>query len=103
MVLKQYQILIQRRIAMIYVGIDVAKDKHDCFMQECLHLLTNQGNWITAMPTWKREVLDILGMLFIMQPSMSATGTNLLVLILPRNELRANTIMLRYLMPLKSL
>ena len=32
MVLKQYQIFIQRRIAMIYVGIDVAKDKHDCFI-----------------------------------------------------------------------
>ena len=32
MVLKQYQILIQRIIAMIYVGIDVAKDKHDCFI-----------------------------------------------------------------------
>jgi len=31
-VLKQYQIFIQRRIAMIYVGIDVAKDKHDCFI-----------------------------------------------------------------------
>jgi transposase len=29
---KQYQIFIQRRIAMIYVGIDVAKDKHDCFI-----------------------------------------------------------------------
>ena len=32
MVLKQYQIFIQRSIAMIYVGIDVAKDKHDCFI-----------------------------------------------------------------------
>lgn len=24
---------IQRRFLMIYVGIDVAKDKHDCFIQ----------------------------------------------------------------------
>ncbi len=30
-VLKQYQIFI-RRFFMIYVGIDVAKDKHDCFI-----------------------------------------------------------------------
>ena len=29
---KQYQIFIQRRFLMIYVGIDVAKDKHDCFI-----------------------------------------------------------------------
>ena len=29
---KQYQIFIQRRFIMIYVGIDVAKDKHDCFI-----------------------------------------------------------------------
>lgn len=32
MVLKQYQIFIKRRIAIIYVEIDVAKDKHDCFI-----------------------------------------------------------------------
>jgi len=31
-VLKQYQIFIQRNFAMIYVEIDVAKDKHDCFI-----------------------------------------------------------------------
>ena len=29
---KQYQISIQRRNSMIYVGIDVAKDKHDCII-----------------------------------------------------------------------
>jgi transposase len=29
---KQYQIYFQRRTAVIYVGIDVAKDKHDCFI-----------------------------------------------------------------------
>lgn len=32
MVLKQYQIFIQRRFIIIYIGIDVAKDKHDCFI-----------------------------------------------------------------------
>ncbi len=32
MVVKQYQIFVQSSIFMIYVGIDVAKDKHDCFI-----------------------------------------------------------------------
>lgn len=29
---KQYRIYLRRGIAMVYVGIDVAKDKHDCFI-----------------------------------------------------------------------
>ena len=32
MVLKQYQIHFKGVFIMIYVGIDVAKDKHDCFI-----------------------------------------------------------------------
>ena len=32
MVLKQYQIISNEVLSMILVGIDVAKDKHDCFI-----------------------------------------------------------------------
>ena len=40
MVLKQYQIL-SKEIIMIYIGIDVAKDKHDCFITSDSEILFN--------------------------------------------------------------
>ena len=62
MVLKQYQIFIQRRITMIYVGIDVAKDKHDCFTQTLmekyfLSLLPSQTIVKVLKPCFKESNL----------------------------------------------
>ena len=41
---KQYLNLLLRSILMIYVGIDVAKDKHDCFMEDFSFISSGEPN-----------------------------------------------------------
>lgn len=56
----------------------------------------NPGNWMVVTPIWKNVVLDTYDMLCTMPPSMSATGNQHLLNILPRSEQKASTIMLPY-------
>ena len=97
---------------MIYVGIDVAKDKHDCFITNSYGEVLfksftipnnrDQGNWIIVIPIWKNVVPAIFDTLFIMQRNMSAIGMNPLEHILQRSEQRASIIMLPYPMQQKN-
>ena len=56
----QYQIHFRRYIAMIYVGIDVAKDKHDCFIisseGEVLHNVLTIPNNMDGFQSLYREI-----------------------------------------------
>ena len=46
---------IQRRFLMIYVGIDVAKDKHDCFITESV------SSFVETKKTDIRYVISYFG------------------------------------------
>ena len=78
MVLKQYQIFIQRRIAMIYVGIDVAKDKHDCFITnsdgEVLFKSFTIANNREGFETLFQRILSVSDDLTKVKVGLEATG-----------------------------
>ena len=113
---------------MICVGIDVAKDKHDCvilnsegkilsvishvlilrtrssLMQVCHRLPINQDSfhWLEPTLTWRNAALAICVMRFTTRPSMSAIGTQALRLTLLKSELRESITTLHFLMPLRN-
>ena len=81
---------------MVCVGIDVAKDKHDCF------ILSSEGEVLVDVFTIPNsmegfqlllEKIHNCVLLFTTLPSTSAFGTLSLPPILPRSELKASTTM----------
>ncbi len=65
-------------------------------------LLTSPASLKIAIRTWKSAVPGTCAMHFSMRPSMSATGTLILPLILPRNGPKASTTTSPFLMQPKS-
>ena len=109
---------------MICVGIDVAKDKHDCCIldsegvilveiaifsnfdspdkslltPDSRHLPTSRVNSQTAMRTWKNWARNTCAMSFTTQPSTFAIGILSLPNTLPRNVAKESITMSHFLM-----
>ena len=78
MVLKQYQKYSQRRFAMIYAGINVAKDKHDCFITnsegEVLFYAFTIPNNLNGFNDLYQKICSVTDDFSIVKVGLEATG-----------------------------